>query len=65
MLWGERVKRRRALVVILVAFALADLALAFAVLGGDGWLRLGRLPYPMRPVTGDLRSRRHADVELR
>ena len=52
MLWGERVKRRRALVVILVAFALADLALAFAVLGGDGSAAPGPFALPMHPVAG-------------
>ena len=35
MLWGERVGRRRAIVGILVVFALADAALAFVVLGDE------------------------------
>ena len=35
MLWGERVTRRRAIVGLLVVFAFADAALAFAVIGED------------------------------
>lgn len=52
MLWGERVTRRRAIVGMFVLFALADAALAFAVLGGES----GRTPttaLPLHPVAGN------------
>jgi hypothetical protein len=51
MLWGERVRRRRALITILVLFALADLALAVVVMrGGSGATAQAALP--MHPVVG-------------
>jgi hypothetical protein len=53
MLWGERVKRRRVLVGILVAFALADVALAFAVLGGEGSAAAPPAVLPLHPVAGN------------
>jgi hypothetical protein len=53
MLWGERVTRRRAIVGILVVFALADAALAFAFLGEDGAAAPApALALPLHPVAG-------------
>jgi len=52
MLWGERVTRRRALVGLLVAFALADVALAIAVLGGTGSAAATPVALPFHPVAG-------------
>ena len=54
MLWGERVTRRRAIVGILVAFALADAALAFVVLGEDGAAAPApAVALPLHPVAGN------------
>jgi len=51
MLWGERVTRRRALVGILVMFALVDAALALAVVRtGSG--AVPRMPLPLHSVAG-------------
>ena len=52
MLWGERVTRRRAIVGVLVAFALADAALAFVVLSEDG-AAAPAVAQPLHPVAGD------------
>ena len=54
MLWGERVRRRRALVGLLVVFALADAALAFAVVRTDDGQPV-RFAQPLHPVAGDFR----------
>jgi hypothetical protein len=54
MLWGERVSRRRVLVGVLVVFALADAALAFAVMHGDGSTP-ARAALPFHPVANDFR----------
>jgi hypothetical protein len=51
MLWGERVTRRRAIVGLLVAFALADAALAFVALGGDS-AAAQPVALPLHPVAG-------------
>jgi hypothetical protein len=51
MLWGERVTRRRAIVGILVAFALADAALAFVVLSEDG-AAAPAIALPLHPIAG-------------
>lgn len=52
MLWGERATRRRAIVGILFAFAVAEVALAFVVLGGDGSAAAPPVALPMHPVAG-------------
>jgi hypothetical protein len=52
MLWGERVTRRRAIVGILVLFALADAGLGFAVLRADGSPRTV-IALPLHPVAGN------------
>lgn len=51
---GERYTRRRVLVALLVVFALADVAVAFAVMqaGGDAQ---ARSPLPLHPVTNEFR----------
>jgi hypothetical protein len=51
MLWGERVTRRRAIVGVLVAFALVDAALAFVVLGEDS-AAAPAVALPLHPVAG-------------
>ena len=51
MLWGERVTRRRAIVGILVAFALADAALAFVVLSEDS-AAAPATALPLHPIAG-------------
>ena len=51
MLWGERVTGRRAIVGILVAFALSDAALAFAFLGEDS-AAAPTVALPLHPVAG-------------
>jgi hypothetical protein len=54
MLWGERVTRRRAIVGILVAFALADAALAFVFFGEDGAAAPApAVALPLHPVAGN------------
>ena len=51
MLWGERVRRRRALIAMLALFALADIAFAAVVMsGGSGGSAQAALP--MHPVVG-------------
>jgi hypothetical protein len=54
VLWGERFTRRRVLVGILVVFALADAALAFAVMQADGSTP-ARAALPFHPVATDFR----------
>ena len=54
VLWGERFTRRRVLVGILVVFALADAALAFAVMQADGSTP-ARAALPFHPVANDFR----------
>src|SRR5688572_24985891 len=54
MLWGERVTRRRALVGLLVVFALADAALAYAVIQADAGAAVP-VAQPLHPVIGDFR----------
>jgi hypothetical protein len=54
MLWGERFTRRRVLVGVLVVFALADAALAFAVMKADGGTG-ARAALPLHPVTNEFR----------
>ena len=54
MLWGERVTRRRALVGLLVVFALADAALAYAVMQADAGAAVP-VAQPLHPVIGDFR----------
>ena len=51
MLWGERVRRRRALIAMLALFALADIAFAVVVMSaGSGGSAQAALP--MHPVVG-------------
>ena len=52
MLWGERVTRRRAIAGVLVAFAVADAALAFVVMSEDG-AAAPAVAQPLHPVAGD------------
>ena len=54
MLWGERVTRRRAVVGLLVAFAIADAALAYAVMHSDARAAVA-VAQPLHPVIGDFR----------
>jgi hypothetical protein len=54
MLWGERVTRRRALVGLLVVFALADAALAYAVIQSDAGAAVS-VTQPLHPVIGEFR----------
>jgi hypothetical protein len=54
MLWGERVKRRRALVGLLMVFALVDAALAYAVMHSDARAAVATAQ-PLHPVIGDFR----------
>jgi hypothetical protein len=54
MLWGERVTRRRALVGLLVAFAIADAALAYVVIQPDARAAVP-VAQPLHPVVGDFR----------
>ena len=54
MLWGERVTRRRALVGLLVAFAIADAALAYVVIQPDARAAVP-VAQPLHPVIGDFR----------
>ena len=54
MLWGERVTRRRALVGLLVVFALADAVLAYAVVHSDARAAVSAAQ-PLHPVIGDFR----------
>ena len=61
MLWGERVTRRRVLVGLLVVFALADAALAFAVMQADGGSPLAAA-LPLHPVTNDFRPTTHSSA---
>src|SRR6188768_3829865 len=52
MLWGERVRRRNALLAMLVFFALADLAFAVIVMRSDGASQAQAAPLPMHPIVG-------------
>ena len=52
MLWGERARRRRALLILLALFALADLAFAVAVMRADGSSPAQAAPLPMHPIVG-------------
>jgi hypothetical protein len=52
MLWGERVRRRNALLTLLVFFALADLAFAVIVMRTDGASPAQAAPLPMHPIVG-------------
>ena len=52
MLWGERAKRRRALLGLLALFALADLAFALIVMRTDGGSQAQAAPLPMHPIVG-------------
>jgi hypothetical protein len=52
MLWGERARRRRAFVGLLVAFAALDCALAFVVLNDDGAAAAPAMAVPFHPVAG-------------
>ena len=51
MLWGERGRRRRALVGFLIAFAVVDAALAFAVLNENS-AAAPTVALPLHPVAG-------------
>jgi len=55
MLWGERVRRRRALVGLVVAFCALDAALALVVLRSDDGAAAARTPLPLHPVASDFR----------
>jgi hypothetical protein len=52
MLWGERARRRRALLGLLALFALADLAFAVIVMRSDGGSQAQAAPLPMHPIVG-------------
>jgi hypothetical protein len=52
MLWGERARRIRALLMLLVLFALADLAFAVIVMRSDGGSTALAAPLPMHPIVG-------------
>jgi hypothetical protein len=52
MLWGERARRRRALLTLLVLFALADLAFAVVVMRSGGGSQAQAAPLPMHPIVG-------------
>lgn len=55
MLWGERARRRRALVGLLVAFCALDAALALVVLRSDDGASAAQAPLPLHPVASDFR----------
>lgn len=55
MLWGERVRRRRALIGLVVGFLALDVALALVVLRADGRAATASVPAPLHPVINDFR----------
>jgi hypothetical protein len=55
MLWGERVRRRRVLVGLFVAFAVLDAALALTAVGAGDDVRAASTPLPLHPVANDFR----------